>query len=611
MSDFDRLWLKKAAVSLAQCACGEDVARAELDAFFQPRHKAYTLKVCNELDEAYTLTEKDGVYTVEGGPRGVLYGAYDLMRAVLLGRALPKGQCKPQYAFRMLDSWDNMDGSIERGYAGKSLWFRDGRLSYEKDRILFLGRLLASAHINVLCINNVNVHAPAQRLTQDMLPEVRELADLLRPFGVRLMLSADFCMPLRLGVGTADPLDPGVLACWQRIAADVWQAIPDFAGFLIKADSEHNPGPNTYGRTHADGANMLAKAVAPYHGLIVWRAFVYNCMQDWRDTATDRPCAAYQLYQPLDGQFDDHVLLQIKNGPFDFQVREPVSPLLYGMRHTRKALELQLTQEYTGQQIDVYAMPPMWDELFDELPPDNVSAVAAVSNLGDGYFWTGHPFAALNLYAYGRYAWDPKLKAEEVIRDWIGLTYDLSGQESDALCGLLMNSRSVYERYTAPLGLNWMVTPHTHYGPNPDGYEYDLWGTYHRADREAVGIDRTAGGTGYTEQYPEPFRSLYADRRSCPDNLLLFFHRVRYTDRMADGRTLIQRIYDDHFDGCEAAVRMSETLKTINLPEPDRTEAEKRMQAQLRNAREWRDIINTFFYRFCGIPDERSRKIYP
>lgn len=355
---------------------------------------------------------------------------------------------------------------------------------------------------------------------------------------------------------------------------------------------------------------MLARALAPHGGVLVWRAFVYNCHQDWRDTGTDRPKAAYETYQPLDGQFDGNVILQVKHGPFDFQVREPLSPLLLSMEHTRLAMELQLAQEYTGHQIDIYAMPPMWQELFEELPADRLNAVAAVSNLGRDANFTGHPLAALNLYAYGQLAWNPEQEPAEVIRRWARLTYGFAREEEDRLTGLLMGSRRTYEKYTAPLGIGWMITPHTHYGPNPDGYEYDQWGTYHKANREAVGIDRTAAGTGFLSQYPAEMQAKYGDPETCPELMLLFYHRVRYETRMKDGRTVIQRIYDDHFEGYEEAAEMAETLRRLPFPEPDRSVILDRAERQVQNAREWRDVINTFFYRLSGIEDEKGRKIW-
>ncbi len=569
--------------------------------------EAPALQVMPDMGESYEI--KDGVIT--GGESGVLYGVYAWLCAKAAGEELPAGPQKPFYALRMLNCWDNADGTVERGYAGRSLWFEGGRLEWDGPRIRQLGRMLSSAGVNVLCVNNVNVRADAALLIEDEgLPELARLAAEFRRFGVRLMTSIEFSRPLAHGIPTADPLDGDVQRFWAERADAVWAAIPDFAGFLVKADSEHRPGPFTYGRTHAEGANMLARAVKPHGGVLVWRAFVYNCMQDWRDTSTDRPKAAFETYAPLDGQFDDNVILQVKNGPFDFQVREPVSPTFYAMPNTRLALEVQLAQEYTGQQIDIYAMPPVWRELAQALPPETVSAVAAVSNLGRDDNYTGHPFAAVNLYGFGRFAWDPQSDPEAVVRRWARLSYRLSKAQEDALVELLMHSREAYEKYTAPLGLCWMVNPHNHYGPNPSGYEYDLWGTYHKASRDAVGIDRTASGTGYLEQYPEALRAQYATPEACPDNLKLFFHRLHYDYVMADGRTLIQRIYDDHFEGCAAAEAMGETLASLDIPEPDRAEALERMGRQIKNAREWRDVVNTFFHRLSGAEDEKGRKIY-
>lgn len=562
------------------------------------------------LGEGYEISKTERGYLVRGGETGVLYGAYALLFALSAGEEAPRGVQAPYYPLRMLDSWDNMSGDVERGYAGRSIWFEGGRFDYEPARIRQLGRMLSSVGINVLCLNNVNVHQPAQHLIDSLLPDTARFAALLRPFGVRLMLSIDFSQPIA-DVGTADPLDERVQAWWAAAAKRVYEAIPDLAGFLVKADSEHRPGPNAYGRTHAEGANMLARAIAPYGGKLVWRAFVYNCMQDWRDTKTDRPRAAYDLYKPLDGAFDGNVILQVKHGPFDFQIREPLSPLLLGMERTSLAIELQLAQEYTGQQIDLYAMPPMWREIFSQMGINRVDAVAAVSNLGRDDCWTGHPFAALNLFSYGLFAWDPDADPEKMIRQWVKLTYALSCGDTERLTKLLLFSRSVYERYAANLGLCWMITPNSHYGPNPYGYEFQAWGTYIRADRNAVGIDRTKAGTGYAAQYPPELEKMYASLDTCPDELLLFFHRLPYGYRMRDGRTLIQRLYDDHFTACAEAEKMAETLKTLPLPSPDREEADERMKAQVKNAREWRDVNNTFFFRYCGVPDEQGRTIYP
>ena len=591
----------------ATCASPEEVAAFEIENGCAALGvSAPVLKQNNNLGEGYAIRGN----AIEGAGVGLLYGAYAWLMAKAAEETPKAGEHRPYWPLRMLNCWDNADGTVERGYSGRSLWFEGGRMAYDPARIRQLGRMLASVGVNAMCVNNVNVGADAARLLEDYLPDLAAFAALLRPFGVRLMASVDFSRPMAHGVPTADPLDAGVRRWWADRADAVWAAIPDFAGFLVKADSEYRPGPFTYGRSHAEGANMLARAVAPHGGVVVWRAFVYNCKQDWRDAATDRPKAAYETYAPLDGQFDDNVILQVKHGPFDFQVREPVSPTFYAMPNTRLALEVQLAQEYTGHQIDLYAMNPMWRELTDDLPPARVRAVAAVSNLGRDDNYTGHPFAAVNLYGFGRFAWEPTVEPEAVIRRWARLTYSLPKDQEDALVNMLMNSRAAYEKYTAPLGLCWMVRPNTHYGPSPSGYEFDLWGTYHRADRNAIGIDRTAKGTGYARQYPPELCEKYEDLDTCPDDLLLFFHRLRYDYVMKDGRTLVQRVYDDHFEGCAMAEGMGETLSALDLPEPDRAEAAARMAAQIKNAREWRDVVNTFFHRLSGIDDARGRRIY-
>ena len=586
-----------------------ELARFELSRAFPDAQ--VELAEQSAMGEGYRIDSlPGGSIRITGGSTGVLYGAYRLILDRFCGETAAAAESAPKYALRMIDCWDNPDGTIERGYAGRSLFFRDGKLAWDPLRIRELGRLLASAGLNVLCINNVNVHFPAQLLLEDDLPALAALAEAFRPFGVRLMVSVDFSQPMRSGIPTADPLDPAVREWWKKTAGRVWAAIPDLAGFLVKADSEGRPGPFTYGRNHADGANMLAEAIAPYGGTVVWRCFVYNCRQDWRDTKTDRPKAAWENYAFLDGEFASNVILQVKHGPFDFQVREPLSPLLLGMKKTKLAMELQLAQEYTGHQIDLYTMIPMWKELYEELPADSIMSLAAVSNLGDDANYTGHPLAAVNLNTYGLLAWDPGTDPEAAVARWCRLTYGFAPVQEKTLTSLLLSSRRIYEKYTAPLGIGWLVNPHDHYGPNPSGYEYDLWGTYHKADRNAVGIDRTEAGTGYLAQYPEEIAKKYRDPDTCPDLYLLFYHRLPYTFRMRDGRTLIQRIYDDHFEGLEETRAMAGALTGLPFPEPDAGVIRERMEKQLYNAREWCDIINTFFHRLSGIPDERGRTIY-
>ena len=606
-----KAWLSRLESDLAFVPSSpEELARFELSRALP----GTSCRVCADASagEGYRVSRRpDGGYTVSGGPAGVLYGAYALIRRTFSGGPIPKSfASEPKYALRMINCWDNADGTVERGYSGRSLFFEGGRMNYDPLRMRELARLMASVGLNVLCINNVNVHYPAQLLLEDYLPEAAALADLFRPFGVRLMFSVDFSQPMRHGVLTADPLDPAVRAWWKKTAARVYASIPDLAGFLVKADSEGRPGPFTYGRNHADGANMLAEAVRPFGGKIIWRCFVYNCRQDWRDVNTDRPKAAWEHYAFLDGEFADNVILQVKHGPFDFQVREPLSPLLLGMKKTNLAMELQLAQEYTGHQIDLYTMIPMWKELFEELPADNIMSLAAVSNLGRDENYTGHPLAAVNFFTYGLLSWDPDIDAAEAVSAWVRMTYAFAPADEQTLVSLLLSTRRTYEKYTAPLGIGWMVTPHEHYGPNPSGYEYDLWGTYHKANREAVGIDRTASGTGYLLQYPESLQEKYKDPETCPDLYLLFYHRLPYTFRMKDGRTLIQRIYDDHFEGYAETQAMSETICSLPFPEPDREIILARMNRQLYNAKEWCDIINTFFRRLSGAEDARGRTIY-
>ena len=604
-------WLNRFPVSLPErLTSPEETAALELRAALP--ELSVSLEKKEEMGDGFCLRRAGDRIRLLGGETGLLYGAWFLMYFCRLGGGTMPDHVEsaPRYSLRMINCWDNPDGTVERGYAGKSLFFRGGRLAWDPARIRTLARMMASCSLNVLCINNVNVHDPAQLLLEDGLPDLARLAAEFRPFGGRLMVSVDYSQPMRHGIPTADPLDAQVQAWWQETAARVYRAVPDLAGFLVKADSEGRPGPFTYGRSHAEGANMLAEALRPWGGMLVWRCFVYNCRQDWRDTETDRPKAAWDHYASLDGQFADNVILQIKNGPFDFQVREPLSPLLLGMPNTHKALELQLAQEYTGHQIDLYTMAPMWQEIFRDLPEDRIMAIAAVSNWGDDANYTGHPLAAVNLFTYGLLAWNPGVDPRKIVSLWVRLTYDFSPEDEGTLVALMLSSRRVYEKYTAPLGIGWMVTPHDHYGPNPSGYEYDLWGTYHKANREAVGIDRTTSGTGYLDQYPPELRDRYENPRTCPDLYLLFFHRLPYAWRMKDGRTLIQRIYDDHFEGLRETLEMQQKLQRLPFPEEDRNIILERMERQVHNAREWCDVINTFFFRLSGVPDEHGRKIY-
>lgn len=566
---------------------------------------------------------------------GILYGVFHLLRGIALGLAPAEMVTEetPVNRLRMINHWDNADGTIERGYAGQSIFYRNGEIVRDMMRITDYARLLASIGINAVSINNVNVHEiETGFVTSAALPEIARIAEVFRSYGISLFLSINFAAPLAIGgAGTSDPLDSGVKAWWRETANRIYRHIPDFGGFVVKADSEHRPGPFAYGRDHADGANMLAEALEPHGGLVIWRCFVYNCMQDWRDRSTDRARAAYDHFKPLDGRFRDNVLLQIKNGPMDFQVREPASPLFGAMEHTNQVIEFQITQEYTGQQRHLCYLVPQWKAVMDfdthavasgakvkdivsgSLFGMKVSGVAAVSNIGDEECWTGHPLAQANLYGYGRLIWNPGLTAEEIAEEWVRLTFGHDKEIVRRVTLMLMESWPIYESYTSPLGVGWMVVPHYHYGPDVDGYEYSRWGTYHFADRDGIGVDRTsATGTGYAAQYFSPNREIYESLEQCPDELLLFFHHIPYSHRLHSGNTVIQHIYDTHFAGAEAA----EVLQTIwdllkDKIDPLRhQEVAGRLAEQADHAKHWRDVINTYFFRKSGVRDAEGRKIY-
>ncbi len=592
-------------------------------------------------DEGY-LVKTRGSSVILAGREGVgaLYAVFRFLSILSLGADASSLSIKdnPKNRIRMLDHWDNMDGSVERGYAGRSLFFRDNQITRDLGRIRNYARLLASIGINAVCVNNVNVHSVETRaITAERLGDVERLARAFRAYGISLYLSVNFAAPISLAaLSTADPLDTGVRSWWKRRAAEIYSRIPDFGGFVVKADSEGRPGPFTYGRTHADGANMLAEALAPHGGFVFWRCFVYNCRQDWRDRSTDRARAAYDHFKPLDGQFADNVLLQIKNGPVDFQTREAVSPLFGGLSRTNQALELQVTQEYTGQQKHLCYLAPQWKEYLDfetfarrdetGAPASPVKrivdgsvfgrpcgAIVGVSNVGDDPNWTGHDLAQANLYAFGRLAWDPDRDARSIAEDWTALTFGRDPAVRAAVAEMLMESWGIYESYTAPLGVGWMVNPGHHYGPNVDGYEYDRWGTYHFADCRGIGVDRTAAtGTGYTRQYIGLNAERYESLESCPDELLLFFHHVPYTHVLKSGKTVIQHIYDSRFEGAERAAGLLAAWDGLRgkIDQARWTAVHDRLEIQRASSLEWRDIVNTYFLRKSGIEDVKGRKIY-
>jgi alpha-glucuronidase len=567
--------------------------------------------------------------------RALIYAVFHFLKLLQLGSDITELNIQemPANGIRMMNQWDNMDGSIERGYAGESIFYENNKIVEDLSRIQDYARLLASIGINAITINNVNVHAYETKLISDeQLPNVERLAAVFRAYGIQLFLSINYASPIELGgLTTADPLATEVAAWWIERAKAIYNVIPDFGGFLVKADSENRPGPFTYGRNHMDGANMLANALEPFGGIVIWRCFVYNCHQDWRDRKTDRARAAYDHFMPLDGQFKDNVILQIKNGPMDFQVREPISPLFGGLEHTNQILELQITQEYTGQQRHVCYLVPQWKEILDfdtcakaegstvakvasgELFGNLYGGIAAVSNIGNDMNWTGHDLAQANLYGYGRLIWNPTLSAEEITNEWVKMTFSASPETMNIISDMLLRSWSIYENYTSPLGVGWMVNPDHHYGPNVDGYEYSKWGTYHFADCKGIGVDRTvATGTGYSSQYRPEVAKMYDSLESCPDELLLFFHHVSYEHVLDSGKTVIQHIYDSHFDGAAQA----EELMTLWKETEKEIDAERyqavllRLKEQAEHATFWRDMINTYFLRKSGIADQGNRKIY-
>ena len=618
----------------AVAAHGGSITRFAGDA---PRAEVVFTLAEGLADEAYRIDRADGSVTVAASTgRGLLYGYFHLVR---LGEAAFAGVASETHApageIRILDHWDNMDlhpvmGAVERGYAGASIFFDagdglpgSGTIRDDLSRVRAYGRLLASIGINALSINNVNVHAREARLLTDDLPHVARIADTLRPYGVRLHLAVSWASPMMLGgLETSDPFDAGVRAWWAEAADRVWAAIPDFGGFVVKADSEGQPGPFAYGRDHADGANMLAEAVAPHGGIIHWRAFVYNHTQDWRDRSTDRARAAFDHFAPLDGRFRGNVIVQVKYGPMDFQVREPVSPVLAAMPQTRVALELQVTQEYTGQQKHAVYLGPQWAEImrFDFGEGQTVASLAqggfaAVANVGADEFWTGHPFAQANLYAYGRLSWNPLADADDLLDEWIAQTFAAEDAAvARTVRQILAQSWLTYEMYTTPLGVGFMVRPGHHYGPDVDGYEYTPWGTYHFADRDGIGVDRTvATGTGYAGLYPSPWRETYESLETVPDELILFFHHVPYTHVLHSGKSVIQHIYDTHFEGVERVRAYVEAWNAVSGSLADQDLAARvneRLAEQLRSAIEWRDQVNTYFLRKSGIADAHGRRIH-
>jgi alpha-glucuronidase len=564
-----------------------------------------------------------------GSDRAVLYGAFTLLRNLAQGADMSHATLHehPAIPIRWVDEWDNPDGSIERGYAGRSIFFEGGNVRDDLAPVAEYARLLASVGLNACNVNNVN--AAPQLLDADHLKQLARVADAMRPYGVRLAMSVAIASPQTIGgLSTYDPADPAVKAWWAAKVNEIYALIPDFAGFTVKADSEGQPGPASFGRTPADAANTLAAALAPHGGVVLYRAFVYNHHLDWRDPKADRARAAYDIFHPLDGKFASNVIVQTKEGPIDFQAREPVSPLFGGLTQTSQAMELQITQEYLGQQRHLVYIAPMWKQVLDfdmrvggaHTPVKEIisgtafhrplGGVIGVAGVGRDA-WLGSPLALANLYAFGRLAWNPNLTPEQIADEWTHQTISNDPAVVATVEKMLMQSWPAYESYTGPLGLQTLTDiTGSHYGPNIESSERNGWGQWHKADHLGVGFDRTvATGTGFAGQYQPEVARIYESAATTPDDLLLFFHHVPYTYTLHDGKTIIQYLYDSHYRGAAQAAefvsdwaalkgRIDPALYHNVLP---------RLEYQAGHAIVWRDAVVQYFLKLSGIPDEQGR----
>lgn len=561
---------------------------------------------------------------IGGSDRAVLYGVFAFLRNLAQGADMSKVNLRehPAMSIRWVDEWDNADGSIERGYAGRSIFFDAGHVRDDLGPVGDYARLLASVGINGCNLNNVN--NAAVYLTPQMLEGVSRVAEAMRPYGVRVALSVDIASPEKIGgLKTYDPLDPAVKNWWATKVNEIYDLIPDFAGFTVKADSEGQPGPSSFGRTPADAANTLAAALAPHNGVVLYRAFVYNHHLDWRDPKADRARAAYDIFHPLDGKFAPNVVIQTKEGPIDFQVREPVSPLFGGLTQTSQAMELQITQEYTGQQRHLVYLAPMWKQVLDfdmrvngsTTPVQKIVArkgggMVGVAGVGQ-QAWLGSPLALANLYSFGRLAWDPNLTPDQIAVEWTRQTISNDPTVVRTVATMLMQSWPAYEDYTGPLGLQTLTDiTGSHYGPNIEASENNGWGQWHKADHDGVGFDRSvATGTGFAGQYQPEVAKIYESAATTPDNLLLFFHHVPYTYKLHDGKTVIQYLYDSHYRGAAQAVQFVSDWQSLNTRIDPALYADMlpRLQYQASHAIVWRDAVTQYFLKLSGIPDAQGR----
>ena len=641
-SDGSQLWLGKQYANSCQVIsqlpnnATAKIAKQELENNWRGKNVELKIDKALNLGEGYNIYARpaqqgDNIQyeatITASNPIGLLYGAYELIRlqntdAYNTGsgnqqnfsKAIDETE-KPQVGLRILNHWDNLDGSIERGYAGKSIFKweeiklgkngKGGSISKSlHDRLITYARANASLGINGSVLNNVN--ASPKMMTAEYINKVKVIANILRPYGIRVYLSINFASPMALGyTKTADPLDKKVQQWWQKKAKEIYATIPDFGGFLVKANSEGQPGPGDYHRTHADGANMLADAVKPYGGIIMWRSFVYGA----NHKGEDRVKQAVSEFKGMDGKFRDNVILQSKNGPLDFQPREPYAPIFDNIKQTPQIAELQITQEYLGQSKHLTYLAPMWKEFFGFVNPDRLVGISGVANIGDDANWCGHPFSQANWYAFGRLAWNPSLTAEEIAHEWLVQTYENQDERfTKPVEMMMMTSREACVNYMMPLGLHHIFKFDHHYGPEPDGFiaSYPLeWCPvyYHKADAQGVGFDRSSKGTDAVGQYPEPYRSLYDNIETCPEEYLLWFHHVAWDYKMKSGSTLWQELCMKYNMGVAMVEVYRDFWHTsakqyMKGHEQEWQHTDSLLNVQLENAKEWRNTCLKYFQTF-------------
>lgn len=641
-SDGSQLWLGKQYANSCQVIsqlpddATAKIAKQELENNWRGKNVELKIDKSLNLGEGYNIYARpaqqgDNIQyeatITASNPIGLLYGAYELIRlqntdAYNTGsgkqqnfsKAIDETE-KPKVGLRILNHWDNLDGSIERGYAGKSIFKweeiklgkngKGGSISKSlHDRLITYARANASLGINGSVLNNVN--ASPKMMTAEYINKVKVIANILRPYGIRVYLSINFASPMALGyTKTADPLDKKVQQWWQKKAKEIYATIPDFGGFLVKANSEGQPGPGDYHRTHADGANMLADAVKPYGGIIMWRSFVYGA----NHKGEDRVKQAVSEFKGMDGKFRDNVILQSKNGPLDFQPREPYAPIFDNIKQTPQIAELQITQEYLGQSKHLTYLAPMWKEFFGFVNPDRLVGISGVANIGDDANWCGHPFSQANWYAFGRLAWNPSLTAEEIAHEWLVQTYENQDEKfTKPVEMMMMTSREACVNYMMPLGLHHIFKFDHHYGPEPDGFiaSYPLeWCPvyYHKADAQGVGFDRSSKGTDAVGQYPEPYRSLYDNIETCPEEYLLWFHHVPWTYKMKSGSTLWQELCMKYNMGVAMVEVYRDFWHTsakqyMKGHEQEWQHTDSLLNVQLENAKEWRNTCLKYFQTF-------------